>query len=271
MTTTGHAPCTPVRRCRMSAGMVAHLDPAYVLLGFVVGTLVGLTGIGGGALLTPLLILAGVRPVIAVGTDLAFAAVTKIIGCSLHLRRGTADIALALSLASGGVPGAIVGSLVVDHLDLQGSADPLVTHLLGCALLLAATASLLRALGLTLEGRAERPSTLAAATLGLLIGIVVGMTSIGAGSLLMALFAVLYRLPAARAVGTDLVFGALLALVAATGHMAGSRVEFGMLAALLVGSTPGVLFGSWLCPLLPGRPLRIGIAAMLILAGFRLL
>jgi uncharacterized membrane protein YfcA len=243
-----------------------------VLLGFMVGVMVGLTGIGGGSLLTPILILvAGVRPVAAVGTDLAFAAVTKLVGCSLHLRRGTADIGLSLRLAAGGVPGAIVGSLVVDRLDLQGSADMLVTRLLGCALILAAAANLLRALGLTLPGRADRPNALAAAALGFLIGVVVGITSIGAGSLLMALFVLLYRLPAARAVGTDLVFGAVLALVAATSHIAGNRVDFGMLAALLVGSTPGVLFGSWLCPLLPGRPLRIGIAAMLSLAGFRLL
>jgi uncharacterized membrane protein YfcA len=248
------------------------LDPTYIVLGFPVGILVGLTGIGGGALLMPLLILvAGVRPAAAVGTDLAFAAVTKIVGCSMHLRRGTADIGLSFRLAAGGVPGAIVGSLVVDRLDLQGSADSLVIHLVGFALLLAAAASLLGALGVTFPGHADRPSTLIAATLGFLIGVMVGMTSIGAGSILMAMFALLYRLPAARAVGTDLLYGALLASVAATIHMTGNRVEFGMLAGLLVGSIPGVLLGSWLCARLPARPLRIGIATMLTIAGFRLL
>jgi uncharacterized membrane protein YfcA len=248
-------------------------DPTYLTFGFLVGALVGLTGIGGGSLLTPLLILvAGVRPAVAVGTDLAFAAITKAVGAGLHARGGTADLRLALRLAAGGVPGALLGAFLIGQLDRTGAADPLLTRLLGIVLLVAAAAGLFRALGLNWSaGLGDQPGTAAAAGLGFGVGVLVGITSIGAGSLLMALFALLYRLPASRAVGTDVVYGAVLAAAAAAAHGIGGRVELPMLASLLVGSIPGVLLGSWMCGWLPARPVRFGIAAMLAIAGLRLL
>jgi uncharacterized membrane protein YfcA len=251
-------------------------DTLLLSLGLLVGVLVGLTGVGGGALLTPLLILvADVRPVIAVGTDLAFAALTKCIGGWQHLQQGTAGRRLVCNLALGSVPGALLGAHLVSQLassDASGS-DAFLTHALGAVLLLAAVASLLRALGLTFGDSAKPdPSFIATASLGFVIGLLVGFTSIGAGSLLMAVFALCYRrLSPVRAVGADVLHGAVLAAVAALAHGSAGHIDLAILANLLFGSIPGVLLGGWLCRRLPSRPIRVGIAAMLIISGVRLL
>jgi len=157
-------------------------------------------------------------------------------------------------------------------LDSTG-ADLLLTRILGSTLLVASGASLLRAAGLSWESNTRtNPNAVATAALGLVIGVLVGLTSIGAGSLLMAVFALFYkRLPAVQAVGTDVMHGAVLAAVAAIAHGSAGRIELPMLASLLAGSLPGVLIGGWLCSRLPSRPLRVGIAAMLAISGVRLL
>jgi uncharacterized membrane protein YfcA len=251
-------------------------DPLLLSLGFLVGTLVGLTGIGGGALLTPLLILVvGVRPVFAVGTDLAFAALTKIVGAWQHQSQGTSDRRLVLNLAVGSVPGALLGVHLVSLITAADptSADKSLTHVLGIALLLASGASLLRASGFT-WGHATKadPGVIPTACLGFVIGVLVGLTSIGAGSLLMAIFALFYkRLSPSRAVGVDVMHGAILAAVAAIAHGSAGHIELPLLTGLLLGSLPGVVLGGWLCNRLPSRPLRIGIAAMLAISGLRLL
>ena len=250
------------------------IDPLLIALGFLVGIAVGLTGIGGGALLTPLLIVAiGVRPTVAVGTDLAFAAITKTVGAWQHTRRGTVDLVLVRNLACGSVPGALFGAWIVGALKTSGAADAdaVVARILGFALLLAAGASLLRVFGLPrTAGPAAAPGPLAAGVLGLGVGVLVGLTSVGAGSLLMAAFALLYGLPVKRMVGTDILHGAVLAAVAAVAHGAAGRVEVGLLVNLLAGSVAGVLLGGWLCARLPGQPVRVGIAVMLAVAGLRL-
>lgn len=250
------------------------IDPVLVSLGFGVGVVVGLTGVGGGALLTPLLILVvGVRPTIAVGTDLAFAALTKLVGAWGHLRLGTVDLRLTAWLAGGSVPGALLGSQLVnvwEEVD-AAQADALVMRLLGLALLAAASASLLRVLRPRPPGEGRAPGPLGAASLGLGVGLMVGLTSIGAGSLLMAGFALVYALPAARAAGTDIVHGAILAVVAGAAHAVAGRVELPLLSNLVIGSLPGVLLGSWLCSRVPERPLRLTIAVLLVVSGLRLL
>jgi uncharacterized membrane protein YfcA len=251
-------------------------DPLLLSLGLLVGTLVGLTGVGGGALLTPLLILVvDVRPVVAVGTDLAFAAVTKIVGSWHHQRQGTSDRRLVCNLALGSIPGALLGTQLVSQFATSHAeqADALLAQGLGVMLLIAASASLLRAAGLSLKSSAKAdPGYVSTVLLGFMIGLLVGVTSIGAGSLLMAMFTLFYRkLSAAQAVGADVMHGAVLATVAALAHGSAGHVELPMLTSLLTGSLPGVLFGGWLCSRLPSRPLRVGIAAMLAIAGVRLL
>jgi uncharacterized membrane protein YfcA len=250
-------------------------DLVLLGLGFGVGVLVGLTGVGGGAILTPLLILvAGVRPVIAVGTDLAFAALTKVAGAWLHWRRGSADLRLTTWLAGGSVPGALIGAQAVGLLAAHdaGWADAVVARALGLALLAAAGTSVLRAFrpGLP-DGTGRAPTLPAAIAIGFGIGGLVGLTSVGAGSLLMAVFALLYSLPATRAVGTDVVHGAILAAVAAVAHGLAGRIELPLLANLLLGSVPGVLLGAWLSGRVPHRLLRLAIGGLLAIAGLRLL
>lgn len=251
------------------------VSPLLIGLGLLVGVFVGMTGVGGGALLTPLLILVvGIRPVIAVGTDLAFAAATKLVGACQHVRRGSADQKLTTYLALGSVPGALLGTLGIAGMERSNPlvTDVLLSRALGVMLLLAASVSLLRATGMIGERQSgSNPGAIVTISLGFTVGICVGLTSIGAGSLLMTVFSLFYRLPTARAVGTDVLHGALLATVAALAHGAAGRVELGMLVNLLVGSVPGVLVGGWLCTRLPSRPLRIGIAAMLAFSGAWLL
>jgi uncharacterized protein len=251
-------------------------DSLLISLGLFVGTLVGLTGVGGGALLTPLLILVvGVRPTIAVGTDLAFAAVTKIVGAYQHTRHGTSDSRLVSRLAIGSVPGALLGSWLVSILEARDSTsvDVLLTRILGLVLLIAASASLWRAISLSwAKDSGTNPGPRCTALLGAVIGTIVGFTSIGAGSLLMAAFSFFYRaLPLSRAVGVDVMHGAMLAMVAALAHGVAGRIDIPMVSSLLMGSLPGVVLGGWLCSRLPSRPLRVSIAAMLALAGVRLL
>lgn len=252
------------------------LDPLLIGLGLLIGTLVGLTGVGGGALLTPLLILViGVRPITAIGTDLAFAAITKTVGAFQHKRQGDYDLRLVSHLALGSIPGALFGAQLISLIEATNvmDADVLLHRVLGIALLVSAGANLLRAFNHTWakDTRTEL-SPVATACLGAVIGIMVGSTSIGAGSLLMAVLALLYgRLPVAQSVGVDVMHGAILAFVASIAHGAAGHIEVPMLANLLMGSLPGVLLGSWLCSRLPGRPLRVGIAAMLAISGARLL
>jgi uncharacterized membrane protein YfcA len=173
------------------------------------------------------------------------------------------------------VPGALLGFHLVSRIsssDASGS-DAFLTHVLGIVLLLAAGASLLRAAGFTLGDKTKPdPGPIATAGLGFGIGVLVGFTSIGAGSLLMAVFSLCYRrLSATQAVGADVMHGAILATVAAIAHGSAGHIEFTMLINLLAGSVPGVLLGGWLCSWMPNRPLRVGVAAMLAISGVRLL
>jgi uncharacterized membrane protein YfcA len=140
------------------------------------------------------------------------------------------------------------------------------------ALILAAGASVLRASGRSFaRAGADEPGPVAAAVLGFAIGLLVGLTSIGAGSLLMAVFALAYALPVPRAVGTDVVHGAILAAVASIAHLVGGRIEPLLLGSLLVGSVPGVLLGGWLCGRVPQKPVRLAVAGVLAFSGLRLL
>jgi uncharacterized membrane protein YfcA len=252
------------------------MDPILIWLGMFVGTLIGLTGIGGGAVLTPLLILViGVSPMHAVGTDLAFVAITKLVGAFQHRRHGTVDLQLVGRLALGSVPGALLGSWLVSAIAATHAAgvDVLFTRVLGIALIVAAGANLLCVFRPPwVQDTRPEPNPGVTTGMGLAVGVMVGITSIGAGSLLMAAFVLFYkRLPVAQAVGVDVMHGAILALVAAIAHGVAGRIEGPMVVNLLIGSLPGVILGSWLCNRLPNRPLRAGIAAMLAISGVRLL
>lgn len=255
-----------------------------VFAGFGVGALVGLTGVGGGALMTPLLVLLfGYSPKVAIGTDLLFAAVTKLCGVVLHGRSGTIDRVVLRRLLWGSVPMSVATSAAL-HLwdDSTGDAPGnFVLSALGCLLLVSALGVFFRdalhGLGRRLRlGNAERfkrwqgPLTVVA---GGLIGVAVSLTSVGAGALGAVALLYLYplRLQGARLVGTDLAHAIPLALVAGMTHWLAGSVDWALLGTLLLGSIPGVLAGVWLSRWLSERWVSFGVACLLSASGMKVL
>jgi uncharacterized membrane protein YfcA len=250
------------------------MDPLIVLFGLGVGMLIGLTGIGGGSLMTPLLILViGVKPVVAIGTDLAYGAVTKTVGGWRHLRQGTVDLRLCGWMAIGSVPGSIAGVAVISRLhDRYGKDldDPLLAAL-AVALVLVAVAVLVRALFMpalvarerdTLE--LDRRGKTVAVSIGLVLGIVLGLTSVGSGALIGLALILVFRLTPKRVVGTDVVHAALLLYVAGFAHFVSGNVDFGLMANILVGSIPGVWIGTGLIARVPQAGLRPALGIVLL-------
>ena len=256
------------------------MDWLYTLSGFAVGAIVGLTGVGGGSLMTPLLVLLfGIHPVTAVGTDLLYAAITKAGGTTVHARKGHVNWRITGLLASGSVPASILTIWVLSFLPKQ---SPAVTHIisvsLGIALVLTACAIVFRA---RLQNYAlshaddsahtkfQAPITVA---VGILLGILVTISSVGAGALGVAVLFFLYpRLPAIRVVGSDLAHAVPLTLVAGLGHWAIGSVDWSLLGSLLIGSLPGIWLGSHASARVPERFLRPILATMLILVGGKLI
>jgi uncharacterized protein len=255
------------------------LDFGIALAGFIVGIVVGLTGMGGGALMTPVLVLGfGIEPLAAVSSDLVAAVVMKPIGGGIHFRRGTVHTGLVRWLALGSVPGALLGSYVVSH--LGGDVGTTIEVVLGVVLLVAAAAMIVRSYlsrhrGLGVEGDdASRVPVRRAATLtvGLLGGTIVGMTSVGSGSLMIVALMLLYpTLSSRELVGTDLVQAVPLVLAAALGHLVWGEFELGITSSLLIGSVPGVIIGAHISSRAPDHFIRPALVLVLALTGLKLL
>ncbi len=255
------------------------MDWLYTLSGFAVGAIVGLTGVGGGSLMTPLLVLLfGVHPATAVGTDLLYAAITKSGGTVVHGRKGHIDWQIVRRLAAGSIPAAAITILILSQLPNR-SAE--VTHLisvsLGIALLLTACAIVFRkriiAYALHREDsfvqRHLGPVTVA---VGALLGVLVSISSVGAGALgVAALFFLYPQLPAVRIVGSDVVHAVPLTLVAGLGHWWLGSVDWSLLGALLLGSLPGIWLGFHISAKVPDKILRPILASMLLLIGAKLI
>jgi uncharacterized membrane protein YfcA len=257
------------------------IDPTYAIVGLCVGLLIGWTGIGGGAILTPVLVAVfGQSPSIAVGTDLAFAAVTKLAGVSLPSVRGRIDWPVVGRLAVGSIPGAVL-ALVALRLTPHLVIDGIVVHTLAVMLLATAAALLLKervrqwgvrwtAEVVAATHRLQTPVTVAA---GLVLGAAVTLTSVGAGALGTTALVFLYplRLSAPRLVATDIAHAIPLAVLAALGHAALGDVSVPLLASLLVGSIPGILLASRLTLRIPDSVQRGVISVMLVVSAWRLL
>jgi hypothetical protein len=256
------------------------VDPALIAFGLGVGVLVGMTGIGGGSLMTPLLILVfGVKPVTAVGTDLAYAAVTKTVGGYKHWRQRTVDLPLSTWMAFGSVPAAIGGVYVLDLIERSygHDFDDFLLTVLAAALLLCGAATLARAFlkrfhereraDLDLEPRHK----LAAVALGLFVGFVLGVTSAGSGALIAVGLILVFRLVPTKVVGTDVFHAAILLWAAAAAHIVAGNVDFVLAANILLGSVPGVWAGSHWSVRVPVPVLRTTLAVVLIGAGLALL
>ena len=251
----------------------------YSVAGFVVGAIVGLTGVGGGSLMTPILVLVfGVAPVTAVGTDLLYAGLTKVGGAVSHGIKGHVDWRITGLLAAGSVPATIVALAALAVLPPAGASTRLVVSTsLGVMLLLTALALIFRTRLLAWaqahagHGPLAKHQTAATIAIGAFIGFAVTLSSVGAGAVGVTALILLFPLLATvRVVGTDIAHAVPITLVAGLGHAFLGNVNWWLLASLLVGSLPGILVGSHLAARVPERFLRNSLAAVLVLAGTKL-
>jgi len=257
---------------------------AFTLAGLFVGFIVGLTGVGGGSLMTPLLIFAfGVKPSLAVGTDLLFASGTKAFGVAKLARSKIVDWSVVRSLCAGSIPASLITVYALHRLSSNDRAlQSTITVILGAALLLTAAATLYKAI----KGKTRAQLALATSTqdptrprhwalpvlFGAAIGALVSLTSVGAGAIGVTVLMLLYpALPLHRIVAADLAYAVPLTLVAGLGHASIGQVDWRLLAALLTGSIPGIWLGTHLVTRTPERVIRSLLSILLAYAGIKLL
>jgi uncharacterized membrane protein YfcA len=255
-----------------------HIDPYIVLGSGIVGLLVGMTGAGGGALMTPMLILLfGVKPSTAISSDLVAAVVMRPIGAVVHLRAGTVNLRLVRSMVIGSVPAAFLGAYLLHLMGHAKSAQDNIELALGCALLAGAAAMVIRFAIDRITGQ-RRVGTVTDVTLrplptlaiGVVGGLIVGITSVGSGSLMIVLLLFVYpMLGANQLVGTDLTQAVPLTLAAALGALIFGHVEIGVTSSLIIGSVPAVLIGSLLSSSVPDRFVRPVIAFVIFASGLK--
>ncbi|MDR2220037.1 MAG: sulfite exporter TauE/SafE family protein [Methylobacillus sp.] len=263
------------------------MDFGYIISGFMVGLLVGVTGVGGGSLMTPLLVFAfGFKPVVAVGTDLLFAAITKSGGVLVHHgNHKSVEWRIVGLLAAGSLPAALAALYVLHHFTRLGAdITPIITHALGIALILTSLALFFRA---WLQRKAQKtawpwqpdgdqperfhrwqaPATIVT---GLVLGVLVTLSSVGAGALGTVALLFLYpRLPTVKIVGTDIAHAIPLTAIGGFGHWQMGAVDFTLLGSLLIGSLPGIWIGSHLSSRIPEKFLRPVLASVLMLIGLK--
>jgi uncharacterized protein len=255
-----------------------HIDPYIVLGSAIIGLLVGMTGAGGGALMTPMLILLfGVTPAAAISSDLVAAVVMRPFGAAVHLRAGTVNLRLVRWMVLGSVPAAFLGAYLLHLLGDSKSAQDHVETVLGAALLVGAGAMALRFVldrrtGQTRLGVVHdlRPRPLPTIAIGVIGGVIVGLTSVGSGSLMIVLLLFVYpSIGANQLVGTDLTQAVPLTLAAAIGALIFGHVSFAVTASLIIGSVPAVLVGSMLSSTIPDRYVRPAIAFVIFASGLK--
>ena len=257
-----------------------HIDhTAVVAFGLGVGILVGMTGVGGGSLMTPILILIiGVKPVTAIGTDIGYGALTRTLGAWRHWRQKTVDVPLSLWMAVGSVPAAIAGVIALKALQHseKKSFDDTVLITVGAVLMLCGLAILARFLLTQAVSRERERAQLttrdkvSAIALGIGIGFVIGVTSAGSGALITVALILVFRLAPRQVVATDMFHAAILLWAAAIAHAVAGDIDYGLMGTILIGSLPGVWIGSALAYRVPVGSLRIALATLLIGAALAL-
>jgi uncharacterized membrane protein YfcA len=253
------------------------MDPAIIVFGLGIGVLVGMTGMGGGSLMTPLLILIfGIQPTTAIGTDIFYSAVTKTVGGWRHFRMKTVNMELVKWLSFGSVPAAVLGVALVSVLEKhvgEDRLDSLVYAVLGGTLLMVGIITLTRALILRnlVEERdrfeVERRHKVAAVLIGATTGFVIGITSAGSGTVIAILLIAVYRLAPKKVVGTDVFHAAILLWAAGIAHWIGGNVDFVLAANILIGSIPGVVIGAALSDRAPQGFIRTALGLVLVGSG----
>jgi uncharacterized protein len=263
-------------------------ETAPALFGLLVGFLVGLTGVGGGSLMTPFLVaVVGVPAPTAVGTDMVFATATKLTGSVQHYRQRSVNPEIAVFLGLGSIPAGLLGVATLEW--MEGAFDPqtlksVMITIIALTLVVVGASLIYREYfmprrdatpkkagvwdGKSPMSRRRRAYTVLFGAMG---GYLVGLTSIGSGSVMAVILLLLYPIAPAVIVGTDIAHATVLSLVVGLAHMTQGNVDFGLAGTLLLGSIPGVLLGSRIAPWLPGKPLKAILAGMLIFVGVRLL
>jgi uncharacterized membrane protein YfcA len=262
------------------------MDPTPTLFGLLVGFLVGLTGVGGGSLMTPFLVtVMGVSAPTAIGTDMVFATLTKFTGSLQHYRQQSVNLEVAIFLGLGSIPAGLLGVATLEW--IEGSFDPeavksIMITIIAITLVLVGGSLILRNFLPEREddpksgmwdgkSRMSRKRRMYTVVFGAMGGYLVGLTSIGSGSVMAVILLLLYPIAPAVIVGTDIAHATVLSLVVGLAHMTQGNVDFALAGSLLVGGIPGVLIGSRIAPWLPGKPLKMILATMLIFVGARLL
>ncbi len=252
------------------------MDVRLIAAGLIVGTIAGMSGIGGSALLAPILILLfGVKASVAIGTDLVYSVPMKALAAFAHVRQGTVDGRVVRLLVLGGLPGAVLG-LVAFAILRAHTAGPQLEHLLrhaiGIVILVASAAALVAMLPRRARSQPAPERRRALIAIGAGVGFLVALTSIGSGSITLPLLVLVApALPLRALIGSEIVFAAFMIPVAAAGHIAFANVDWPMAASLTVGALPGAYLGTWLCARLGERTLRPVVIAVLAFAGFKLL
>jgi len=257
---------------------VAAFQPSYTLAGFAIGMLVGATGVGGGALMTPLLILLfGINPAVAVGTDLLYAAATKTAGSFVHGFNRTIDWRVVGRLAAGSVPMTVITIAALSRFDINGPVtQQLIGVVLAFALLLTAATLLFRkalAARYAMHIGALPPNQIALLTVivGGVLGVLVSISSVGAGAIGVTALVLLYpKLPTARIVGSDIAHAVPLTLVAGVGHWFLGSIDWQIFMPLILGSIPGILIGSYAAIRIPETALRVVLAVTLVVVAIKL-
>jgi uncharacterized membrane protein YfcA len=254
------------------------IDPHYSLAGVLVGLLVGLTGVGGGSLMTPILVLAfGFHPATAVGTDLLYASATKTVGTGVHASQNSVEWPIVRRLLIGSMPMTVLTLFALSYIGSQSKlVNEIITVTLGVTLLLTAIGLFLRRRIIErfapgFEGISEPQRTWLTILLGAVLGILVSLTSVGAGALGMIVLLVLYpKLPVSRLVGSDIAHAVPLTLLAGAGHWMMGSVNVGLLVSLLCGSVPGIIVGSLIATRVSERVLTPILATTLTIVGLKM-
>jgi uncharacterized membrane protein YfcA len=262
------------------------METTPTLFGLLVGFLVGLTGVGGGSLMTPFLVLTlGVPAPTAIGTDMVYATFTKMVGSVQHYRQQSVNLEVALFLGLGSIPASLLGVQTLEWIKHSFDAervDAIMITVIAASLVLVGASLIFRTFmperwvvrktrRWNGKGSMSRKRRIFTILFGAMGGYLVGLTSIGSGSIMAVILLLLYPLTPAVIVGTDIAHAMVLSLVTGVAHMTQGNVDFSLAGMLLLGSIPGVIIGSKVAPLLPGRPLKVILSLMLVFVGTQML
>lgn len=266
---------TTMKSQRYGRGIIMSIS--IIMMGFIIGGLVGLTGIGGAALLTPFLLTLGISPSVAVGTDLVYNTITKMFGISQHWKQKTINFRLVKYLAVGSIPSAVIAVVTIHFLPIfHYNREGIIKYILGYVLIIAAISIFIKAFFYNestqnyFQKQTMTQKKSLTIIIGAILGFIVGLTSVGSGSLFAIIMIYLYRLKPSELVGTDITHAFLLVTVASILNINLGNVDYLLLIHLLIGSIPGVILGSKFSTKIPVKPLQVFLAIIIGVSGLKL-